>query len=95
MDRFMHWYIRETSIAGIQIPNRFIVLGAAVIVMLLIAFMRLASPVRLAAQSLRRAISRLRWFSGISYSSIALLIALCSSGWSKTMPINWAGVPRM
>ena len=44
MDRFMHWYIRETSIAiaiaGIQIPNRFIVLGAAVIVMLLIAFMR-------------------------------------------------------
>jgi hypothetical protein len=46
-------------------------------------------------QSLRRAISLSCWFAGISYSSMACLIALCSSGWSKTMPMNWPGVPRM
>jgi hypothetical protein len=32
----MDWFNQTTSIAGIQIPNRGIVLGAAVIVILLI-----------------------------------------------------------
>ena len=45
-------------------------------------------------QSRRCAISLSRWFAGTLNSSIALLIALCSSGASK-MPTNWAGVPRM
>jgi hypothetical protein len=46
------------------------------------------------SQSRLRAISLSRWFAGTLYSSIAFLIAACSSGWSKTMPMNWAGVPR-
>jgi hypothetical protein len=36
----MDWLNGKTSIAGIQIPNWLIVLGAAVIVILLIASMR-------------------------------------------------------
>ena len=45
-------------------------------------------------QSSRRAISLLRWPSGILNSSIAFSIALRSSACSWMMPINWAGVPR-
>jgi hypothetical protein len=36
----MDWFNGKTSIAGIQIPNWVIVLGAAVIVILLITSMR-------------------------------------------------------
>jgi hypothetical protein len=36
----MDWFSQKTSIAGIQIPNWLIVLGAAVIVILLITSMR-------------------------------------------------------
>jgi preprotein translocase subunit Sec61beta len=36
----MDWFSQKTSIAGIQIPNWVIVLGAAVIVILLITSMR-------------------------------------------------------
>jgi hypothetical protein len=36
----MDWFNRKTSIAGIQIPNWWIVLGAAIIVILLITSMR-------------------------------------------------------
>jgi hypothetical protein len=36
----MDWFNGKTSIAGIQIPNWAIVLGAAVIIILLIASMR-------------------------------------------------------
>jgi hypothetical protein len=36
----MDWFNGKTSIAGVQIPNWLIVLGAAVIVILLIASMR-------------------------------------------------------
>jgi hypothetical protein len=36
----MDWFSQKTSMAGIQIPNWLIVLGAAVIVILLITSMR-------------------------------------------------------
>jgi hypothetical protein len=36
----MDWFSQKTSVAGIQIPNWWIVLGAAAIVILLITSMR-------------------------------------------------------
>jgi hypothetical protein len=36
----MDWFNRKTSIAGFQIPNWWIVLGAAIIVILLMTSMR-------------------------------------------------------
>ena len=36
----MEWFSRETSIAGMQIPNWGIVLGAAIVILLIYSFMR-------------------------------------------------------
>ena len=36
----MEWFSRETSIAGIQLPNWMVVLGAVIVIWLIYAFMQ-------------------------------------------------------
>jgi hypothetical protein len=36
----MEWFSRKTSIAGIQIPNWMVVLGAVIVILLIYTFMQ-------------------------------------------------------